>query len=233
MEREVLRPDSGIITAAHELKAPLSLLRQLALTLETNQPKQKTKQISERMVATSEKALRQVNDLVKISRLSDAMFELQPVNPRRVCDETVRELSGLFAHSKRQIIPSYHNRTHLVVGNRELLKSVVYNFSINALNYSQQDYPSQIFIRDIRGGTVRIGVRDYGPAIPTKIWREIKNGIINRPLQIAMRPGSSGLGLYIAAQFCEHMRGKLGLIRHRDGTSFYIDLNASAQMSWL
>ena len=39
-----------------------------------------------------------------------------------------------------------------------------------------------------------------------------------------MRPGSTGLGLYISSQFARHMRAQLGAIRHRDGTSFFIEL---------
>jgi K+-sensing histidine kinase KdpD len=76
-------------------------------------------------------------------------------------------------------------------------------------------------------------VRDYGPAVPTKIWREIKDGFVNKPVAMPMRPGSSGLGLYIAAKFANYMGSDFGLIRHRDGTSFYIDLPVSGQLSFL
>ena len=67
--------------------------------------------------------------------------------------------------------------------------------------------------------------------MPTRIWREIKNGVVKKPTEISMRPGSSGMGLYIAGKFANYMGCKLGLIRHRDGTSFYIDLPVSEQLS--
>ena len=67
--------------------------------------------------------------------------------------------------------------------------------------------------------------------MPTKVWREIKGGFVKRPVEIAMRPGSSGLGLYIAAKFANYMNSEFGLVRHRDGTSFYIDLPISGQLS--
>ena len=56
---------------------------------------------------------------------------------------------------------------------------------------------------------------------------------MKQPVDIAMRPGSSGLGLYIAAKFAKYMQSDFGLIRHRDGTSFYIDLPVSGQLSFL
>ena len=42
-----------------------------------------------------------------------------------------------------------------------------------------------------------------------------------------------GLGLYIASQFAEAMHGKIGAIRHKDGATFYVELQASSQMTLL
>ncbi|MDR3297785.1 MAG: HAMP domain-containing histidine kinase [Candidatus Nomurabacteria bacterium] len=232
MEREVFGVDSGTITVAHELKAPLSLMRQLALSIELEQDKEKISYTADRIVATSERALKQVNDLVKVARLSDGLFEMEPVNPRRICDEVVSELWELFRFNRREVISEYRNREKLVVANHDLLYSVIYNFCLNAMNYSGEETPSEIFINNTKNG-IRISVRDYGPCIPTSIWREIRQYGASRPLSTAMRPGSSGLGLYIASRFIEFMNGRFGLIRHRDGTSFFVDLPISKQLSFI
>ena len=218
--------DSGIITVAHELKAPLSLLRQLALSLEFEKD---IDRVSQKMIGISERAIRQVNDLIKIARLEDGMFEMEPVNPRGVCNEIVSELTGL---NQLKIVVDYRNKDRLVVGNRNLLFSVIYNFCINALNYGGEDEAYKVFVRNVKG-KVQIGVRDFGPAVPVKVWREIQNGRVQKPIAMAMRPGSSGLGLYITSKFAEFMGGKLGARRHRDGTSFWVELNTSKQMSFL
>lgn len=231
MESEVFSANSSTVVVAHELKAPLSLMRQLALSLELEPDIEKAHQISERIVATSDRAIRQVNDLTKIARLDEAMFEMEPVNPRMVCDDVVNELWRLFRFNHRELRIEYRNKKRLVVGNRQLLYSVVYNFCLNAMNYGGEELPSIISVADKYGTKIRIAVRDFGPAIPTKIWREIKDGFVKQPMEIAMRPGSSGLGLYIAAKFANYMQGDFGLIRHRDGTSFYIDLPVSGQLS--
>ena len=231
MEREVFGVDSGIITAAHELKAPLSLLRQLALSLELEKSSAEIAHTAECMVTTSERALRQVNDLIKVARLSDAMFEMEPVNPRRICDEVIGELWQLFHFNHREVTIDYRNREKLIVANRDLLHSVIYNFCLNAMNYGGEIMPSEVFIRDLKGHSIRIGVRDYGPSVPTAVWRKIRKHGADQPLTTAMRPGSSGLGLFIASRFIEHMQGYFGLIRHRDGTSFFVDLPISKQLS--
>ena len=233
MGSEVAGLDLGVATVAHELKAPISLMRQLALALEFEQDADGVKRVGEKMVATSERALRQINDLTKIVRLEDGLFEMEPVNPRQVCDEVSKDLATLFRCSRKEMNVIYRNRAALVIGNRDLLKSVVSNFCLNALNYGGEELPSQLFIRDVKGKSVRVGVRDYGPSVPTAVWQEIRHGRVKRPLEIAMRPGSSGLGLYIAARFTDYMRGHFGLVRHRDGTTFYVDLPVSKQLSWL
>jgi len=220
------------VVVAHELKAPLSLMRQLALSLDFEEDMKSAREVGRQIVATSERALQQVNDLTRIARLEDAMFEMEPVNPRVVCDEVVGELWRLFEFNRRELRIEYRNKRRLVVANPQLLHSVVYNFCLNAMNYGGEELPSEITVID-RANKIRIAVRDYGPAVPTKIWREIKDGFVNKPVATPMRPGSSGLGLYIAAKFANYMGSDFGLIRHRDGTSFYIDLPVSGQLSFL
>ena len=78
---------------------------------------------------------------------------------------------------------------------------------------------------------VQVKIRDYGPALPIDVWREMKRGFVRKPTSIAMRPGSSGLGLFIASRFSRYMHAEVGAVRHRDGTSFYINLPISKQMS--
>ena len=230
MESEVFGANSSAMIVAHELKGPLSLSRQLALSLDYEETLEGAREVGRQIVATSERALRQVEDLTRIARLEDAMFEMEPVNPRIVCDEVASELWRLFRFNRRELRIDYRNKRRLAVANRQLLHSVVYNFCLNAMNYGGEELPSLVTIYD-RQGKIRIDVRDYGPAVPTKVWREIKNGFVKKPVDIAMRPGSSGLGLYIAAKFANYMNSDFGLVRHRDGTSFYIDLPVSGQLS--
>lgn len=224
MDQEV----NGILMAAHELKAPLSVLRQLALSLEFEDQPAELDHIRSQMVSVSERAIKQVNDLTKIARLEDGLFIMEPVSARAVCDDVVRELNYLFQYNQRDLFVKYTNQSKLVVANRDLLYSVIYNFLLNAMHYSGKNTRSELLVRDTKN-KVCIRVRDYGPALPVDIWRELKRGWIEKPTSIAMRPGSSGLGLYIASKFARFMNAEIGAIRHRDGTSFYVELPISMQ----
>ena len=194
MESEV----DGILVAAHELKAPLSILRQLALSFDNLSSTDET--IRSEMISVSERAIKQVNDLAKIRRLEDGLFTMEPVSVRAVCDDVSRELSYLFTHNRRDLFIKYSNRSKLVTANKDLLRSVVYNFLLNAMHYSGEGTRAELLVKDYRG-KVKIVVREYGPALPMDVWREIKRGWVKKPTSIAMRPGSSGLGLYIASKF--------------------------------
>lgn len=227
MESEV----NGILVAAHELKSPLSLMRQLALSMDFDADSAaELTRTREELVGVSERAMRQVNDLTKIARLDDGLFTMEPVAVRGVCDEVTRELRTLYRFNHRNLEIRYTNKSRLVMANRDLLYSVVYNFCINAMHYSDEEALSELCVRD-HGNKVRISVRDFGPALPTDVWRELKRGWIEKPTSIAMRPGSSGLGLYIASKFSKYMHADVSAIRHKDGTSFTVDIPVSTQMS--
>ncbi|MBQ8156737.1 HAMP domain-containing histidine kinase [Candidatus Saccharibacteria bacterium] len=216
----------GILVAAHELKAPLTVLRQLALTLDG--ATMRNDEIRDEMVCVSERAIKQVNDLTKIKKLNDGLFEMEPVVVRGVCDDVTRELMYLFKFNRRDLFVKYSNRSRLVTANAELLRSVVYNFLLNAVHYSGEGTRAELNVSETRG-KIKIAIRDYGPMLPSDVWREMKRGWVEKPTSVAMRPGSSGLGLYIASKFSRYMHADVGAVRHRDGTSFYVSLPVSKQ----
>ncbi|MBQ9029256.1 HAMP domain-containing histidine kinase [Candidatus Saccharibacteria bacterium] len=221
---------NGSLVMAHELKGPLALLRQLAFSLEYADSDGERHKIQQEMIDVSERAIKQINDLTRITRVESGLFDLEPVAIRSVCNEVTSELRQLFSANHKNLQLEYRNRSRLVVGNRDLIHSVIYNFCINALHYSEEDTASFLTVYD-RHNHVRLEVRDYGPALPVDVWRAMKQGWLEQPTSIAMRPGSSGLGLYIASKFSKAMNAPVGAVRHRDGTSFYVELPASRQES--
>ena len=221
----------GLTVAAHELKSPLAVMRQLALSMDFQEDSsldlEKTRS---QIVNISERAIRQVNDLTKIARLEEGLFVMEPVSIRTVCDHVLSELRPFFELNHRSLQTSYKNRTNLVIANQDLLFSVIYNFCINAMYYSTAETISTLSLSD-RGEGVEVAVRDYGPSLPIKVWQQLKAGI-NQPTSIAMRPTSSGLGLYIASQFSNYIQAEMSAVRHRDGTSFKLKIPASKQVAF-
>ena len=225
----------SLIAAAHELKSPLALVRQLSLSLECeNVSESDRKKMLRQISLTSERALRLTSDLTRSVRLKDALFTLEPINPQQICEDIVHELTPLFNAHNRQVKLVSRKHPLLLVANRDLLRRIITNFSDNALHYSEGSQTVQIRIGKLRSGKViRLSVRDYGPALPKDAINTLKGKIVVSNTTVHARPQSSGLGLYIATQFADAMNGKIGIIRHNDGATFYVDLQASNQLSLL
>ena len=223
--------DAGLVAAAHELKAPLALIRQLAFQLENDSlPQQNRQHIAQQIRLTSEKALRLTTDLTKVSRLEDALFALEPIHPAAICEDVTRELGEYYrAHNKTLRVQNAY-KLPLIIAHRELLRRVLTVFSDNALQYGGDEIV--LSVKKQSPLSVRISVRDYGPALSLADFYQIKKRL-SRPQAVHARPGSSGLGLYIAGQFAAAMHGSIGITRHRDGVSFYVDMRASQQLSLL
>ncbi len=213
---------------AHELKAPLSLVRQLAFSLDYVNSISESDKIKSEIINVSERALRTVNDLTKISRLEDGLFVFEPVSIRNVCSEVESELRYLYRFEDKNIKMKFSNKSRLVIANHELLFSVIYNFASNALRYSDKNSTAILTVKDSKK-KVKIEVRDFGPALPKTIYEKLKNDSLTAPTDISLRPDSSGLGLFIASKFARFMNADVGAVRHKDGTSFYVSLPASAQ----
>lgn len=232
--KDVLSDLSSVITAAHELKAPLSLIRQLALFLEAEDMKlSERKRLLRQIILTSERALRLTTDITRESRLEDGLFELEPLNPRQICEDVAHEMTPLYRAKGREIRVASAYRPTLVVANRDLLRRILLNFSDNALHFAEANTPVDLRVQVRHSASVRLGVRDYGPAIPVKTWYKLRQNLGTDKQTLHARPQSSGLGLYIAEQFARAMYGHIGAIRHRDGATFYVDLTASSQLKLL
>lgn len=222
------------LIAAHELKSPLALVRQLALTLGDEKISATEKNlIAHKIQLTAEKAIRLTSDLTKISNMEGALFDLEPVNPIQICKDVIIELKPLMKlHNKE--INLRHSKSHplLMVANRDLLRRVIINFADNAIYYSE-DSEIEMAVKSLKKTQqIRVSLRDKGPNIDLKQFNSfVKNSF--KVKKITTRPESSGLGIYLANRFANAMNGKIGIKRHKDGVTFYVDLDASRQMSLL
>ncbi len=226
---------SFLVTASHELKAPLALIRQLSFALaDETIPVDERARMIHQVTLTAERALRLTTALSRASRLEDSLFELAPVNPYQICEEVAHELTPLYKANGKEIRVASRHRPMLVVANYELLRRIMLNFGDNALYYAASNAPVELQIRSRGAGTaIRIGVRDYGPAIPIDFWKRLQKNLGKNVQTLHNRPQSSGLGLYIAGQFAHAMQGEVGATRHQDGTTFYVDMHASTQLRLL
>ncbi len=222
--------DQVLTTIAHELKSPLSLIRQLSLFLEDEQLDNKTrKRLLSQITATSDRALRLASDLSKINN-NQLEFNLEPLDPVVVAQQVTNELGDWYKLHQKQLKIKSKKRHYLAVGNYQLLKSILINFCDNALYYAKEGSAVELTVSRHQD-KIRLAVRDYGPKMPREVWRQLKACQSLSPQKLISRPQGSGLGLYIADRLADKMEAQIGLVSHQDGVTFYVDLLRSNQLS--
>ncbi len=219
--------------AAHELKSPLVLMRQLSIELtDDTLTASERLRVVEQLRHISEKALRLTSDLTR-TQSQQSLFELSPVNPLDVARDVKFELGGLYRAHGRALNVRRIRHLPPVIANRDLLRRILLNFADNALHYTGVDGMVELQAQLLNErSAVRLSVRDYGPHMPLDHWRKLTH-TLHEGQPVHQRPQSSGLGLYIAHEFARHMNGHIGAIRHQDGASFYVELPVSRQLALL
>lgn len=224
----------SVLAAAHELKAPLVLMRQLTYQLEMSgelSPQQKI--VQERMRLTSERALRLVENITQTSRLSEALFALEPLQVRSVWDEVAGEVNPIARQMDQQLKVRVPKKPMLVVAHRELLPAILVGLCDNALAHNPSGSQVELSAKQDKQ-TVVFSVRDRGPRIDAKAFHELESRLGTAPQPLGSRPNSSGLGLWIAGSFAKAMASHLSVTRHRaGGMTFSLHVPISGQLSLL
>lgn len=225
--------EGNSVAAAHELKTPLVLIRQLSLQLAATDDSAAQTETVRRIQLTAERSLRLVDSLTKAARLEDALFELEPIQMASLCRDVIDEMNPLVQTYNQNFAVRLTRRPLVAVGNRELLKSLLTGLIDNAL---QHNLPlANIEISNFqRGGEAVISIRDHGAIIDPQEFKSLQESLGKRAQPIAARPLSSGLGLLIAQKLLEAMNGHLSVERHRaGGMTFSTHLPLSRQLSLL
>lgn len=221
----------SIYVAAHELKAPLVLMRQLSLELKATNPEDA--QTVERLLLTVERSLRLVEQLTKTSRLEDSLFESEPLLARAICQAVSDEMTPYAKASGQEILVRVSRKSGVAVGHRPLLTALLVNLCDNAIMHNPEGSKVIVAANATTDG-VTFSVRDEGPRISHGLFNAMRSQLGKGPLPVGDRPRSSGLGLWIASQFTEAMGGNLTMTRHHEaGITVSVELPHSKQMSLL
>lgn len=222
----------SIYVAAHELKAPLVLMRQLSLELQSASGNNCADTV-ERLLLSVERSLRLVDQLTRTSRLDENSFESEPVQASAICQAVAYELEPFARQHGQKIVTRISRRSQLVVGQQSLLVALLINLCDNALTHNPKGGKVVISAVNQKNG-VLFSVRDHGPAMSHVAFEGLKNQLGKGPLPLGGRPRSSGLGLWIAGQFANVMGSNLTMTRHhKSGISVSVLLPQSKQLMLL
>lgn len=224
----------SVLAAAHELKAPLVLLRQLSYQLEASgelNAQQRT--VQERLRLTSERALRLVENITQSGRLEETLFALEPLQAHSIWRQVADEINPLAHQMDQKLLLRIPKKPLLVVAHPELLPAILMGLCDNALSHNPSGGQITLSAKQTHESVV-FSVRDRGPTIDAKAFRELETRLGRAPQPLGARPGSSGLGLWIAGSFAKAMASTLSVTRHRGGgMTFSLHVPVSGQLSLL
>lgn len=221
----------SVYVAAHELKAPLVLMRQLALELKGASSDDAL--TIERLLLTVERSLRLVDQLTKTRRLEDSLFESEPLLAQAVCRAVGDELSPYAKASGQEIVVRVSRKSGVAVGHRGLLTALLVNLCDNAIAHNPEGARVVLSANSTNKG-ILFSVRDEGPRMSHRLFRALRTQTGKGLLPMSDRPRSSGLGLWIASRFAEVMGGAMTMTRHHTaGITVSVELPHSKQISLL
>ncbi len=223
----------SVFVAAHELKAPLVLMRQLTFDLRDCQTDAERETALQRLEMTVERSLRLVEQLTKASRVNDLLFDTEPLQVASICQAVAAEMQPLAKSLGQTIRPRITRRSALIIGHRDMLTALLINLCDNALGHNPAGGMVVISAQQ-KKDHVSFMVRDNGPKMSAKVFERLRTELGRGPMPMGERARSSGLGLWIADQFTRAMSGNLTMIRHqKGGVTFSVTLPYSHQMTLL
>lgn len=228
----------SLVAAAHELKTPLAIIAHLASALEDESldtPAQRRAGL-QRIQLSATRTMRLIQSLTTTYRINQQQLslalQLQPVNITQVCEEVAHEISPFAEVHNQSLQLRLGKRSQLVVGDRELLHSIIFNLLDNALRHTPPETAVQMQIRR-QDQIVRVCVHDGGPGIQPSDMTRLKQRLGVQAQPIVTRSSGSGLGLYIAQQLAGAMGGRIGVGTVKQGADFHVDLLHSTQLSFI
>gem|GEM_PF-227818 len=232
--------EAALVAAAHELKAPLVLIKHLAQSLIDPSTLAANQQWDylQRIQMTADRSLRFVQHLTLSYRLQTDPrvvpfdFALEPLSMNKICNDALDEMTPYAKQHKQQLRLSGLHCPHLVLANEDILRDIVINLVDNAIQHNPSGNVVDV-AAECRGEQVRLVVRDNGGGVTLSELRSLRQNLGAQPQPLSGRSGTSGLGLYIVQQFAQAMGGNLGLGRAPQGTAFFVDLLRSRQLSLL
>ncbi|MYN45526.1 sensor histidine kinase [Pseudoduganella sp. FT93W] len=185
-----------LANVAHQLRTPLAGLKTQLEWLGARHSEAESAQSVRLMLATTERMIRQTNQLLALARAEPEHFEktrLEPVALHSLIEQSVQlfvELAG-----RKQIDLGFELQPLMVRGDRFLLRDLIDNLIDNAIRYTPAGGSVTVSCMPQPGAASggMLIVEDSGPGIPP----ERREQVFSRFVRLDDRSSGSGLGLAI------------------------------------
>lgn len=225
-----------LATVSHELRTPINAIMgfsQVLLRWSCNrfEPQQQTRML-ERILASSERLLALVEDILDFAQLKAQRLELkvEPFDLVELITNTIGEMRSLTTQKNLalqvQLPPSL-----VVVNDPVRVRQVVANLLSNAIKYTDRGHIS-IALTELPKDRLAISVSDTGIGIAEEDMQLIFQEFRQIDQTLTRRHEGTGLGLAITHALVRIMRGSISVKSCIDqGSTFRVELPRSIVLS--
>ena len=208
---------------AHDLRTPLTRLRQQLEDMRDAAPTPVLTEQADRALAQIDRVLAIFHALLRISSLEagTSRKRFAPIDLTEMIERVFRAYLPV-AEDKKHELTSTIQPGVFGYGDAEMLAQAVTNLIENALFHTPPDTKITIQLDQVGEGEVTIAVADNGPGVPAN---EIEN-VVKRFYRLDSSRGSegAGLGLSLAAAIAEAHRAEFVLADNKPGLRVEIRL---------
>ncbi|HEX6461984.1 MAG TPA: HAMP domain-containing sensor histidine kinase [Candidatus Saccharimonadales bacterium] len=217
-----------IALAAHELRAPITVIRgyldvltdELAPALSADQ-----KELMARVQVSAERLSGYINNILNVSKFDRAHLKLhlREDTIAGIFRELVQDLSLRAYTLNRHLTFRIPKGLPTVAADRSSISEVITNLVDNAIKYSK-DSGEIIIAASVSGNFVELTVQDFGVGMPSNVVGNLFNKFY-RSHRSRQQVTGTGLGLYISKAIMESHGGKIWVTSTEgEGSTFGIML---------
>jgi signal transduction histidine kinase len=209
------------ISASHELKTPLTILRgEIELSLKS---KRTPEQYRETLQSNYEETLRLINiveHLFYLSKVDNSLvrLNLQSVNLKSVIETIVNNFSNLAAEKNINIIIDFNNNDDIkITADPELLRQIIINLIDNAIKYGVESSDLKIVCVVADQRKVSLSFSNYSDPIPEETLPKLFDRFYRAESSRNRGLGGVGLGLAIVKSLVDIHQWKIEVTSSFDG----------------
>lgn len=225
LEMDAERRRQFLADIAHEFRSPVATMRTMAGALQdgvAEEPERKAYAVSA-LVATSERLLRLVQDLMELAKLDLDEFPLnaRQIDLQELVESAVQSHDAETAASGITLHPVESIGAVRITVDPDRIIQVLDNIIENAISYAGKGSEVRVSLKD--GDPVKISISDTGKGIPASHMPYVLGPFFRA--DAARTPGDchSGLGLSIACKLIEAHGGSL-TITSNEGRGTRVDI---------
>ena len=207
---------------SHDLRTPLQSITAAATVLKRQPDPDKVGQMAERMLGTSQRMGRMIEDLLDVTRIRQAgglALQIAPASMEALVQRTLDEVRA--SHPERRIESSLQGDLE-GYWDGERLCQVITNLVGNALHHGCPERAVQVDVDGTRAEVVTITVSNGGTIAP-ELVPHLFDPFRGRQREPGRNQGL-GLGLFIVNQIVRAHRGRIDVQSQDNTTRFRVEL---------